>query len=144
MLKITVSRTLFAAALLGLCLTTTAATSATARTTAAAAGPTVPAVPAGFSLEGVWKEPIARDRPGITHYTQALTFHETTFEQVPGFQCNQSVCPAVKLGVNQGTYTLDRRQNTINLHGNLSNLTGNVKNTDTIEIDGHTLHRAEL
>ncbi|MCX4545805.1 hypothetical protein [Streptomyces sp. NBC_01565] len=93
-------------------------------------------------LIGHWSEPVDKYRPGITHYIEKLTFTaDGRFEQINNYVCNQKNCPVFKIGLNKGTYRTDG--NTIRLDGNLADLTGTVKATDTITIDGHALHRVD-
>ncbi|MFG2715072.1 hypothetical protein ACGFX2_31595 [Streptomyces goshikiensis] len=89
---------------------------------------------------GHWSEPVDKNRPGITHYIEKLTFTaDGRFEQINNYVCNQKNCPVFKIGLNKGTYRT--HGNTIHLDGNLADLTGTIKATDTITIDGHALHR---
>ncbi|MEU9303308.1 hypothetical protein [Streptomyces sp. NPDC048269] len=91
-------------------------------------------------LIGRWSEPVDENRPGITHYIEKLTFTaDGRFEQINKYVCNQKNCPVFKIGLNKGTYRTDGK--TIHLDGNLTDLTGTIKATGTITIDGHTLHR---
>ncbi|MFD3555568.1 hypothetical protein ACFWWA_26245 [Streptomyces goshikiensis] len=93
-------------------------------------------------LSGSWSEPVDKNRPGITHYIEKLTFTAGgTFEQINNYVCNQKNCPVFKIGLNKGTYRTDG--NTIHLDGNLTDLTGTINCADTITIDGHTLHRVD-
>ncbi|WP_405436300.1 hypothetical protein OG373_05485 [Streptomyces avidinii] len=93
-------------------------------------------------LVGHWSEPVDKNRPGITHYIEKLTFTaDGRFEQINNYVCNQKDCPVFKIGINKGTYRTDC--NTIRLEGNLTDLTGTIKTTDAITIDGHALHRVD-
>ncbi|MEV7579164.1 hypothetical protein ACIRUY_27955 [Streptomyces erythrochromogenes] len=91
-------------------------------------------------VAGQWTESVDRDRPGITFYTEKLTFTaDGRFEQISNVICNQDDCPAFKIGVNTGTYRTAGR--TIHLDGNLSDLDGTVRSNNTLVLDGHVLHR---
>ncbi|MGW6615277.1 hypothetical protein ACWGA0_17745 [Streptomyces erythrochromogenes] len=91
-------------------------------------------------LIGQWTESVDRNRPGITFYVQKLTFTaDGRFEQINNVICNLDDCPAFKIGVNTGTYRTEGR--TIHLDGNLSDLRGSVRSSNTIVLDKHVLHR---
>ncbi|WP_405426430.1 hypothetical protein [Streptomyces erythrochromogenes] len=91
-------------------------------------------------LTGQWTEPVDRNRPGITFYIEKLTFTaDGRFEQINNVICNLDQCPAFKIGVNTGTYRTEGR--TIHLHGNLTDLHGTVRGSNTLVLDKHTLHR---
>ncbi|MFE5676766.1 hypothetical protein [Streptomyces erythrochromogenes] len=91
-------------------------------------------------LIGHWTESVDRNRPGITFYVQKLTFTaDGRFEQINNVICNLDDCPAFKIGVNTGTYRTEGR--TIHLDGNLSDLRGAVRSSNTIVLDKHVLHR---
>ncbi|MFD6109732.1 hypothetical protein ACFWG0_06410 [Streptomyces yangpuensis] len=91
-------------------------------------------------LTGQWTEPVDKNRPGITFYIQKLTFTaDGRFEQINDVICNQDDCPAFRIGVNTGTYRTEGR--TIHLDGNLSDLHGAVRSSNTIVLDKHVLHR---
>ncbi|MEU6298688.1 hypothetical protein [Streptomyces erythrochromogenes] len=91
-------------------------------------------------VTGQWTESVDRDRPGITFYTEKLTFTaDGRFEQISNVICNLDDCPAFKIGVNTGTYRTAGR--TIHLDGNLSDLSGTVRSSNTIVLDHHVLHR---
>ncbi|WP_030722164.1 hypothetical protein [Streptomyces sp. NRRL S-237] len=92
-------------------------------------------------LTGQWAESVDKGRPGITLYIQKLTFTaDGRFEQINDVICNLDDCPVFKIGVNTGTYRTEGR--TIHLDGNLSDLHGAVRNSNTIVLDKHVLHRA--
>ncbi|MGW4503805.1 hypothetical protein ACWENO_04105 [Streptomyces sp. NPDC004436] len=114
----------------------------TATTGSAAAQGVEPGAPAAerARVTGQWTERVDRDRPGITFYTEKLTFTaDGRFEQISNVICNQDNCPAFKIGVNTGTYRTAGR--TIHLDGNLSDLHGTVRNGNTIVLDHRVLHR---
>ncbi|MFE6905620.1 hypothetical protein [Streptomyces erythrochromogenes] len=91
-------------------------------------------------VTGQWTESVDRDRPGITFYTEKLTFTaDGRFEQISNVICNLDDCPAFKIGVNTGTYRTAGR--TIHLDGNLSDLSGTIRSNNTIVLDHHVLHR---
>ncbi|MFJ3518740.1 MULTISPECIES: hypothetical protein [unclassified Streptomyces] len=91
-------------------------------------------------LTGQWAESVDKDRPGITLYIQKLTFTaDGRFEQINNVICNLDDCPVFKIGVNTGTYRMEGR--TIYLDGNLSDLHGAVRSSNTIVLDKHVLHR---
>ncbi|MBZ9600203.1 hypothetical protein NRK68_33615 [Streptomyces yangpuensis] len=91
-------------------------------------------------LTGQWTEPVDKNRPGITFYIQKLTFTaDGRFEQINDVICNQDDCPAFRIGMNTGTYRTEGR--TIHLDGNLSDLHGAVRSSNTIVLDKHVLHR---
>ncbi|MFD3472861.1 hypothetical protein ACFWWM_42405 [Streptomyces sp. NPDC058682] len=91
-------------------------------------------------LTGQWTESVDKDRPGITLYIQKLTFTaDGRFEQINNVICNLDNCPVFKIGVNTGTYRTEGR--TIHLDGNLSDLDGAVRSSNTIVLDKHVLHR---
>ncbi|MFE7097264.1 hypothetical protein [Streptomyces erythrochromogenes] len=91
-------------------------------------------------VTGQWTEPVDRNRPGITFYIEKLTFTaDGRFEQINNVICNLDNCPAFKIGVNTGTYRTEGRA--IHLHGNLTDLHGTVRSSNTIVLDQHTLHR---
>ncbi|MGW9070977.1 hypothetical protein ACWGQT_16240 [Streptomyces yangpuensis] len=91
-------------------------------------------------LTGQWTEPVDKNRPGITFYIQKLTFTaDGRFEQISDVICNQDDCPAFRIGVNTGTYRTEGR--TIHLDGNLSDLHGAVRSSNTIVLDKRVLHR---
>ncbi|MEU5067504.1 hypothetical protein AB0G95_26115 [Streptomyces virginiae] len=91
-------------------------------------------------LTGQWTESVDRNRPGITFYIEKLTFTaDGRFEQINNVICNLDNCPAFKIGVNTGTYRTEGR--TIHLYGNLSDLHGAVRSSNSIVLDQHVLHR---
>ncbi|MGT2532580.1 hypothetical protein ACU4GG_40065 [Streptomyces nojiriensis] len=91
-------------------------------------------------LTGQWTESVDGNRPGITHYIQKLTLTtDGRFEQINNVICNLDNCPVFKIGINAGTYRTEGR--TIHLDGNLSDLHGTVRNSHTIVLDTHVLHR---
>ncbi|MFJ7779733.1 hypothetical protein [Streptomyces yangpuensis] len=91
-------------------------------------------------LTGQWTESVDKNRPGITLYVQKLTFTaDGRFEQINNVICNLDDCPAFKIGVNTGTYRTEGK--TIHLYGNLSDLHGAVRSSNTIVLDEHVLHR---
>ncbi|MFG2342397.1 hypothetical protein [Streptomyces yangpuensis] len=91
-------------------------------------------------LTGQWTESVDRNRPGITFYIQKLTFTaDGRFEQINDVICNLDDCPAFKIGVNTGTYRTEGKS--IHLDGNLSDLHGAVRSSNTIVLDEHVLHR---
>ncbi|RSS81852.1 hypothetical protein [Streptomyces sp. WAC06614] len=109
---------------------------------AAAAQVTGTAAPAAHQarLTGRWTESVDKDRPGITHYIEKLTFTaDGRFEQINNVICNLDDCPMFKIGVNTGTYRTEGK--TLHLDGNLSDLHGTVRNKNTIVLDGHVLRR---
>ncbi|MFB6613586.1 hypothetical protein ACFCV9_05120 [Streptomyces sp. NPDC056367] len=122
-------------ALLLLAAVTATSGSATAQVTGAAAPDAH-----GARLTGQWTESVDRNRPGITHYIQKLTLTaDGRFAQINNVICNLDNCPVFKIGVNTGTYRTEGR--TIHLDGNLSDLHGAVRNSNTIVLDTHVLHR---
>ncbi|MFE6839663.1 hypothetical protein ACFVFI_33165 [Streptomyces sp. NPDC057705] len=89
---------------------------------------------------GQWTESVNKDRPGITLYIQKLTFTaDGRFEQINNVICNLDDCPVFKIGVNTGTYRTEGK--TIHLDGNLSDLHGTIRSSNTIVLDKHVLHR---
>ncbi|THA86348.1 hypothetical protein [Streptomyces sp. A0592] len=91
-------------------------------------------------VAGQWTESVDRNRPGITLYTEKLTFTaDGRFEQISNVICNLDNCPAFKIGVNTGTYRMSGR--TIHLDGNLSDLHGTVRSSNTLVLDQRVLHR---
>ncbi|MFF3675850.1 hypothetical protein ACFYYS_17970 [Streptomyces sp. NPDC002120] len=91
-------------------------------------------------LTGQWTESVDKERPGVTLYIQKLTFTaDGRFAQINNVICNLDDCPVFKIGVNTGTYRTEGR--TIHLDGNLSDLHGTVRSSNTIVLDKHVLHR---
>ncbi|MFI1446191.1 hypothetical protein [Streptomyces virginiae] len=113
----------------------------TATTGSAAAQVPADAPAAGQTrVTGQWTESVDKDRPGITFYIEKLTFTaDGRFEQINNVICNLDNCPAFKIGVNTGTYRTAGK--TIHLDGNLSDLHGTVRSSNTIVLDHHLLHR---
>ncbi|OLZ71112.1 hypothetical protein AVW11_06805 [Streptomyces amritsarensis] len=106
---------------------------------AQAPGADVP-TPHPARLTGQWTEPVDKNRPGITFYIQKLTFTaDGRFEQINNVICNLDDCPAFRIGVNTGTYRTEGRS--IHLDGNLSDLHGALRSSNTIVLDEHVLHR---
>ncbi|WP_158717809.1 hypothetical protein [Streptomyces sp. NRRL F-2664] len=126
---------------LGTALLLMAAMTATSGSAAAQAwGADAPAAAEQARLTGRWTEPVDKNRPGITFYTQQLTFTaDGRFEQINDVICNLDDCPAFKIGVNTGTYRTEGR--TIHLDGNLADLHGVVRSSNTIVLDRRVLHR---
>ncbi|WP_189748201.1 hypothetical protein [Streptomyces nojiriensis] len=125
---------------LGTALLLLAAMTATSGSAAAqVAGADAPAAHQA-RLTGQWAESVDKDRPGITLYIQKLTFTaDGRFEQINNVICNLDDCPVFKIGVNTGTYRTEGRS--IHLDGNLSDLHGTVRSSNTIVLDKHVLHR---
>ncbi|MFF4429787.1 hypothetical protein ACFYZ4_11545 [Streptomyces sp. NPDC001513] len=125
---------------LGTALLLLAAMTATSGSAAAqVAGADAPAAHQA-RLTGQWTESVDKDRPGVTLYIQKLTFTaDGRFEQINNVICNLDDCPVFKIGVNTGTYHTEGR--TIHLDGNLSDLHGTVRSSNTIVLDKHVLHR---
>lgn len=93
-------------------------------------------------LTGHWTEYVDTNRPGITHYIEKLTFTaDGRFKQIDNVICNLDNCPAFRIGVNTGTYRTEGRS--IHLDGNLSDLSGTVRSSNTIVLGRHVLHRTE-
>ncbi|MFG2976889.1 hypothetical protein ACGFYY_28355 [Streptomyces sp. NPDC048331] len=114
----------------------TATTGSAAAQAAEAGAPAAERTP----VTGRWTESVDRNRPGITFYTEKLTFTaDGRFEQISNVICNLDDCPAFKIGVNTGTYRTTGR--TIHLDGNLSDLHGTVRSSNTLVLDQHVLHR---
>ncbi|MFD5618705.1 hypothetical protein [Streptomyces yangpuensis] len=125
---------------LGTALLLLAGMTATSGTAAAQVSGTDAPTAHSARLTGQWTESVDRNRPGITFYIQKLTFTaDGRFEQISDVICNLDDCPAFKIGVNTGTYRTEGKA--IHLDGNLSDLHGVVRGSNTIVLDEHVLHR---
>ncbi|WP_330294235.1 hypothetical protein [Streptomyces sp. NBC_00503] len=125
---------------LGTALLLLAAMTATSGSAAAQAAGAVAPTGHTVRLTGHWTESVDANRPGITHYIEKLTFTaDGRFEQINNVICNLDNCPMFKIGLNTGTYRTEGRA--IHLDGNLSDLHGAARSSNTIVLDKHVLHR---